>query len=81
MVSHPGLHKSDGVTKYNFSDHYLVYTDFELNLITQKGSTHNVVKFRDMKQFNTETFLNDLNSCEVLNCSLYIEDISWENGN
>ena len=52
--------------KYNFSDHYLVYTEFEFNVINQKGSTHNVMKFRDMKRFNPENFLNDLNSCEVI---------------
>ena len=78
LVSHPGLHKSSGVVKYNFSDHYLVYTEFEFNVINQKGSKHNFVKFRDMKRFNTENVLNDLNSCEVLNGSLYDEDISWE---
>ena len=80
LVSHLSLHKSSGVMKYNFSDHYLVYTEFEFNLINQKGSTHNVMKFRDMKRFNPEKFLNDLNSCEILNGSLYDEDISWENG-
>ena len=78
LVCHPGLHKSSGVMKYNFSDHSLVYTEFEFNVINQKGFTHNVVKFRDMKRFNPEIFLNDLNSCEVLNGSLYDEDISWE---
>ena len=31
-----------------------------------------------MKRFNPENFLNDLNSCEVLNGSLYDQDISWE---
>ena len=31
-----------------------------------------------MKRFNPEKFLNDLNSCEILNGSLYDEDISWE---
>ena len=31
-----------------------------------------------MKRFNPENFLNDFNSCEVLNGSLYDEDISWE---
>ena len=78
LVSHPGLHKSSGVVKYNFSDHYLVYTEFEFNVINQKGSIHNVMKFRDIKRFNPENFLDDLNSCEVLNGSLYDEDISRE---
>ena len=78
LVSHPSLHKSSGAMKYNFSDHYLVYTEFEFDLVNQKGSTHNVVKFRDMKQFNPENFFKDLNSCEILNGSLYDEDMSWE---
>ena len=78
LVSHPCLHKSSGVMKYNFSDHYLVYTAFEFNLINQKGSTHNVVKFRDMVRFNPGKILHDLNSCEIFNGSLYDENISWE---
>ena len=57
LVSHPGLHKNSGVIKYNFSDHYVVYIEFEFNLINQNGSTHNVVKFNDMKRFNSE-FIN-----------------------
>ena len=28
FVSHPGLHTSSGVIQYNFSDHYLIYTEF-----------------------------------------------------
>ena len=31
LVSHPDLHKKNGFMKYNFSDHYLVYTELELN--------------------------------------------------
>ena len=30
-----------------------------------------------MKQFNPDFFINDLNNCEVLNGSLYDQDISW----
>ena len=27
LVSHPDIHKKNGVINYNFSDHYLVYTE------------------------------------------------------
>ena len=27
LISHPGLHTSSGVIQYNFSDHYLIYTE------------------------------------------------------
>ena len=78
LVSHPSLHQSSGVMKYNFVDHYLAFTEFEFDSINQKRSTYNVVKFRDMKRFNPEHILNDLNRCEVLSGFLYDEDISWE---
>ena len=78
LVYLTSLHQSSGVMKYNFVDHYLVFTEFGFNSINQKGSTHNVVKFRDMKRFNPEHVLNYLNNCEVLSGSLYDEDISWE---
>ena len=44
---------------------------------TTKKPAHNTVKFRDMKQFNPDVFINYLNNCEVLNCSLSDQDISW----
>ena len=31
---------------------------------------HNTVKFRDMKNFDMESFSNDLISCDILNYSL-----------
>ena len=70
LVFQPGLHKSGVVIKWNFNDYYLVYAAFEFNLINQKMSTYNVVKFMDIKRLHHETLINDLNSCEVLNGSL-----------
>ena len=36
------------------------------------------MKLRDMKQFNPDLFINDLNNCEVLYGSLYDQDVSWD---
>ena len=35
---------------------------------------HNTVKFRDMKNFDMESFSNDLISCDILNGSLADDD-------
>ena len=78
LLSHPGLHTSSGVIQYNFSDHYLIYTEFAFKKINTKKPAHNTVKFRDVKQFNPDLFIKDLNNCEVLNGSLYDQDISWD---
>ena len=64
--------------KYNFSDHYLVCTELELNHNNAKKVNHNSVKFRDMNNFNPDSFVDDLNSCEVFNGSVWENDISWE---
>ena len=39
---------------------------------------HNTVKFCDMKNFDMESFSNDLISCDILNGSLDDDDISEE---
>ena len=39
---------------------------------------HNTVKFRDMKNFDMESFSNDLISCGILNGSQDNDDVSWE---
>ena len=78
LVSHTDLHKNNGVMKYNISDHYLVYTELELNHNDVKKVYHNSVKFRDMKIFNPESFIDDLNSCEMFNGSICENDISWD---
>ena len=64
--------------KCNFSDHYIVYTELELNHNNFKKVSHNSVKFRDMKIFNPESFIDDLNSCEMLNGSICENDISCD---
>ena len=61
-----------------FPYHYLIYTEFTFKKINPKKPVHNTVKFRDMKQFNPDIFINDLNNYEVLNGSLCDQDISWD---
>ena len=39
---------------------------------------HNTMKFRDMKNFDTESFSNDLISFDILNGSQDNDDVSWE---
>ena len=39
---------------------------------------HNTVKFRDMNNFDIESFSDDLISCDILNDSQDNDDISWE---
>ena len=39
---------------------------------------HNTVKFRDMKNFDMESFFNDLISCDILNGSQDNDNISWD---
>ena len=78
LVSHADLHKKNGVMKYNFSDHYLVYTELELNHNDVKKVNHNSVKFRDMKKFNPESFIDDLNRCQMFNGYICENDISWD---
>ena len=39
---------------------------------------HNIVNFRDMKNFDMESFSNDLISYDILNGSQDNDDISWE---
>ena len=75
LVSHSSLHTSGGVIKYNFSDHYLIYSEFAFKTINAKKSPHNTVKFRDMKQINLDIFINDKNNCEILNGSVHDQDI------
>ena len=59
LVSHHDFQKKNGVMKYNFSDHYLVYTQLELNHNNVKKVSHNSVKFRDMTNFNPKSFIDD----------------------
>ena len=78
LTSHPALHRKSAVLKYTLSDHYLIYTHMEFEHTKPSVVVHNTVKFRDMKNFDMESFSNDLISCDILNSSQDNDDISWE---
>ena len=78
LTSHPALHRKSAVLKYTLSDHYLIYTHMEFEHTKPSVDDHNTVKFRDMKNFDMESFSNDIISCDILNGSQDNDDISWE---
>ena len=77
LTSHPTLHRKSAVLRYTLIDHYLIYTHMEFENTKPSVADHNTVKFRDMKNFDMESFSNDLISCDILNGSLD-DDISGE---
>ena len=60
LTSHPVLHRKCAVLKFTLSDHYLIITHMEFGNIKPSVADHNTVKFRDMKNFDIESFSNDL---------------------
>ena len=78
LTSHPTLHHKSAVLKCTLSDHYLIYTHMEFENTKPSVADHNTVKFHDMKNFDMESFPNDLISCDILNGSLDDDDISGE---
>ena len=78
LTSHPALHRKSAVLKYTLSDQCLIYTLMEFEHEKPSVVDHNTVKFRDVKNFDMESFSNDLISCDILNGSQDNDDISWE---
>ena len=78
LTPHPAFHRKSAVLRYTQSDHYLMYTHMEFENTKQSVAKNNSVKFRDMKNFDMESFSNDLTSCDILNGSLDDDDISGE---
>ena len=78
LMSHPVRHRNSAVLKYTLSDHYLIFTHMEFGNTKPSMADHNTVKFRDMKNFDIESFFNDPISCDILNGSQDNDDISWE---
>ena len=70
LMSHPTLHRKSAVLKYTLGDHHLIYTHMEFENTKPSVADHNIVKFRDIKNFDMESFSNDLISCDILNGSL-----------
>ena len=78
LTSHPALHRKSAVLKYTLSDHNHIYTHMEFENTKPSVVDHNTMKFRDMKNFDTESFSNDLISFDILNGSQDNDDVSWE---
>ena len=60
LTSHPVLRRKSAVLKYTLSDHYFIYTHMEFGNTKPSVANHNTVKFRDMKNFDVDSFSNDL---------------------
>ena len=78
LTSHPALRRKSAVLKYTLSDDYVIYTHMEFENTKPSVVDHNTVKFRDMKNFDMESFSNDLISCDILNGPTDNDDVSWE---
>ena len=78
LTSNPALHRKSAVLKYILSNHCLIYTHIEFEHTKPSVVDHNTVKFRHMKNFDMESFSNNLISCDILNGSQENDDISWE---
>ena len=78
LTSHPVLPREGAVLTNTLSDYYLIFTHMEFGNTKPEGADHNTVKFRDMKNFDMESFSNDLISCDILNGSQDNDVISWE---
>ena len=78
LTSHPAIHRKSAVLKYTLGDHYRIYTHMEFENTKPSVVDHNTVKFRDMKNFDMESFFNDIISCDILNGSQDNDDVSWE---
>ena len=63
---------------YTLSEHYLIFTHMKFGNTKPSVADHNTLKFRDMKNFDMESFSNDLSSCDILNGSQDNDDITWE---
>ena len=79
LSSSPEEHITSGVLKTTFSDHYSIFTVLQVHKTTVNYN-HKTVKFRDYKNFKDEAFLNDINSCSLLDMVKHETDIDngWE---
>jgi hypothetical protein len=59
ITSSPEKIISSGVIHLGISDHGLIYAIRKLNYVPKTGS-RNQIEYRNFKQFNAESFLNDL---------------------
>ena len=65
LTTNPELHRVSGVVKKTLSDHYMIYTEltFPNKLI---NTTHNVITYRNFKDFKEDGFINDIKNIEIL---------------
>ena len=79
LTSHPALHRKSAVLKYTLSDHYLIYTHMEFeNIKPSQWLITTLWNFVTWKNFDMESFSNDLISCDILNGSQDNDNISWD---
>ena len=65
LTSKPERHTITDVLETTFSDHFMVYTVYEIEI--KMKQKHKVTTFKDYKHFDCDAFLNDLGQCRVLN--------------
>ena len=65
LTTNPELYRVSGVVKKTLSDHYIIYTEltFPKKLI---NTPHNVINYRNFKDFKEDGFINDIKNNEVL---------------
>ena len=76
LTTRPDLHVKSGVVKTTLSDHFLIYT--ELNVPkSAPDQIHNLVRYRDYKDFSISDFIQDVKSNTILNATA-TNEISWD---
>ena len=78
LTSVPDRHTKTKVIKTAFGDHYSLFTTIYTGQRRQRNELHNLVKFRDYKNFNEEALLLDLRHND---CFLRDEndvEVSWK---
>ena len=72
LSSHENKHITSEVIEVSMSDHYCVSTDYKQSE-QEKETKHNMIKYRDYKNFNKDMFLYDLG------INRGITDLNFEN--
>ena len=78
LTSHSDMHKKSGIIKYTLSDHFLTYPEVQRHCPSKDTHKHNVVRFRDMKCFDQDKFLDDIKSNSCFNDNSFQGTPSWD---
>ena len=78
LTSHPDMHKKSGIIKYTLSDHFLTYTEVQRHCPSKDTHKHNTVRFRDMKCFDQDKFLDDIKSNSCFSDNSFQRTPSWD---